>query len=85
MREAAAALEEPGKDLEAGGAAAKVRPRRSPSVADDDRVFCSVLLRSTVPKAFLKHLLAEPPPGEVGAGQSAAGRSSGNICVLGKL
>lgn len=85
MREAAAALEELGKDREAGGAAAKVRPPRSLSVADYDSVFCRVLLRSTVSEAFLNHLLAEPPSGEVGAGHSAAGRSSGNICVLGKL
>lgn len=84
MREAAAALEELGKGREAGGAGAKVRPPRSPSVVDYDSVFCRVLLRSAVPEAFLNHLLAEPPSGEVGAGQSAAGKSSGNICVLGK-
>lgn len=84
MREAAAALEELGKDREAGGAAAKVRSPRSPSVADYDSVFCRVLLLSAVPEAFLNRLLAEPSSGEVGAGQSAAGKSSGNICVLGK-
>lgn len=85
MREAAAALEELGKDREAGGAAAKVRLPWSLIVADHDSVFCRVPLRSTVSEAFLNHLLAEPPSGEVRAGQSAAGRSSGNICVLGKL
>lgn len=74
MRKAAAALEELGKDREAGGAAAKVRPPRSLRVADYDSVFCRVPLRSTASEAFLNRLLAEPPSGEVGAGQSAGSR-----------
>lgn len=84
MREAAATLEELGKAREAGGAAAKVRLPRSPRVAGYDCVFCGVLLRSSVPEAFLNRLLAEPPSGEVGAGQPAAGRSSGKLCGSGK-
>ena len=71
-----------GKAREAGGAAAKVRPPRSPSVAGYDCVFCGVLLRSTIPEAFLNRLLAEPPSGEVGACQPTARSSSGNLCVF---